>query len=110
MGPIRAEVLVGIILLLFFPLYVCVRPPHLLFRHVETTVVRAEGGEGISLPLVLLSCVHSHIHTCCLVPEPEMTVPRPVLSVSVSPFPSSPLRLFSSVIPLLLVLTLRDVC
>lgn len=37
-------------------MHVCVRererPPHLLMRHVQTTAARAEGGAGISLPLV----------------------------------------------------------
>lgn len=70
----------GIILLLFFPPCVCMcmyvrvwkreRPPHLLMRHAQTTAARAEGGAGISLPLVWLSWVHNHIHTCCLIPEP----------------------------------------
>lgn len=46
-----------------------VRPPHHLLRHVETTAVRTEGRAGISLPLVWLSCVHSHILTCCQIPE-----------------------------------------
>lgn len=82
-GPIRAEVLVGIILLLFFPLYslplflslcVCVRkrgrerPSHLIMRHVQTTAtIRTGGGAGISLPLVWLPCVRTNIHTYCLI-------------------------------------------
>lgn len=48
----------------------CVRPPHHLLRHVETTAVRAEGRAGISFPLAWLSCVHTHIHCWYQNPEP----------------------------------------
>ena len=89
------------------------RPPHLLLRHVETTAaVRAKGGAGMSLPLVWLSHVHSHIHTWCHIPEPPRSyhhlhlVCLPFLLPPPSLLPLPP----DSIIPLLLVLTLRDLC
>lgn len=53
----------GIIVLLFFPLYVYVRRPYLLLRHVETTAARAGGGACILLALVWLSFVQQS-HSC----------------------------------------------
>lgn len=46
MGPIRAEVLMGILLLLLllFPVYLYVRPAHLPWRYAEATTLEAEGG------------------------------------------------------------------
>lgn len=61
-----------------------VRPPQLLLRHVETTAVWVDRRGGISRPHIWLSCVHGHIHIAT-----GITAPRPVLSVSPVPLPSS---------------------
>lgn len=85
------------------------RPPHLLLRHVKTTAVRAGGGAGISPPLVWLSCVCTVTFTLGAWSQSQRwqchdqyLVCLPFL------FPSPPLS--GSIIPLLLVLTRRDLC
>lgn len=89
------------ILLLLFPVYLYMRPAHLLLCRTHNVRRRRR-----SLPLFFFSLSHV-VKSHRLIPEPQMIGPWPVLSVSGSP-PPPPVP--STIIPLLPVLMLRDLC
>lgn len=77
------------ILLLLFPVYLYMRPAHLLL--CRTHNIR---GRRRSLPLFFFFPLSHVVKSHRLIPEPQMIGPWPVLSVSGSPLPPSPAPLY----------------